>query len=364
MRVAMIGLRGIPSLDGGVEVAVGELAPRIVDLGIDVVVYCRTPYVSDRLKSYNGVQLVNLPTINSKHFEAITHTLLATLHAVFINRIDVIHYHALGNALFSKFPRLFGKKCVVTIHGFDYQREKWAKCAKYVLKLGELQAVRYADSIISVSQKIKRELERRYPRNVDWLPNGIPSMAKGRSVGGRPYVLFLSRLVPEKGAHTLIEAFKSITHDMELLIVGAGTHTSNYVESLKQLGEGDARIKFLGPKYDQEKSNLLHNSALFVLPSTIEGMPIVLLEAMSFGTPCLVSDIQENLDVIQTSFGELGYFFKTGDVTALSDKMQELLEEPLKMNAKSTLAGKVVKDLYNWDRIALQTSKVYYQLFE
>ena len=133
-KVAMIGLRGIPSKDGGVEVAVGELAPRLVSLGLKVVVYCRNPYVQSRPKKYKGVELIYLPTINNKHFEAFIHTMLSTLHALIINKTDIIHYHALGNALFTSIPKMLGKRVVVTIHGFDYEREKWSQLAKKVLK--------------------------------------------------------------------------------------------------------------------------------------------------------------------------------------------------------------------------------------
>jgi glycosyltransferase involved in cell wall biosynthesis len=358
----MIGLRGIPSRDGGVEVAVGELAPRLVSLGIQMVVYCRTPYVKDRLKSYRGVELVNLPTINNKHFEAFIHTLLSTVHALLINRIDIIHYHALGNALFSRVPGLFSKKSVVTMHGFDYEREKWSKFAKMVLRFGEIQAILHADSIISVSQKIKRELAERYGKKAVWIPNGIPKMPPGRTNSNIPYILFLSRLVPEKGTHTLIRAFKNVEFNGLLLIVGGGTHTEKYVESLNSLKKGDPRIRLLGPKYDQEKSDLLHNAILFVLPSTIEGMPIVLLEAMSFGTPVLVSDIQENVDVIQRVSGDIGYYFRADDVDSLTVTLRKLLQDPSKMDSIASKAKYVTKELYNWDRIASQTFEVYQEL--
>jgi glycosyltransferase involved in cell wall biosynthesis len=359
IRVAMIGLRGIPSRDGGVEVAVEELAPRLKKLGVKVTVYCRTPYVSELLQTYKGVELVNLPTINNKHFEAFVHTLFSTFHALFINKIDIVHYHALGNALFTRLPSLFGKKCIVTIHGFDYQREKWSPFAKWVLKLGEKQAVNHANSVISVSKKIKQVLTDRYNRVPVWIPNGIPLMPSGQKKDDVPYILFLSRLVPEKGAHTLIEAFKKIEFSGLLLIAGGGTHTEKYVESLKNIIKSDPRIRLLGPKYDQEKSDLLQNAVLFVLPSTIEGMPIVLLEAMSFDTPVLVSDIQENMDVIKTVDGDIGYYFKSDDVESLANSLKELLNKPNNMESVARDAKKFATRQYNWDQIASDTLDVY-----
>lgn len=361
-RVAMIGLRGIPSRDGGVEVAVEELAPRLKIFGSKIVVYCRTPYISEFLRSYKGVELVNLPTINNKHLEAFIHTLLSTFHALFIKKVDIVHYHALGNALFSRIPSLFGKKCVVTIHGFDYQREKWSPFAKWVLKLGEVEAVNHAHSIIAVSKKIKHELIINYNRDSAWIPNGIPMMPSGQKKDEIPYILFLSRLVPEKGAHILIEAFKKVDFNGLLLIVGGGTHTAKYVESLNSLKKGDPRIRLLGPKYDQEKSNLLKNASLFVLPSTIEGMPIVLLEAMSMGTPCLVSDIRENMDVISTPVGLIAHYFASGNIISLQQKLQSLIDEIHSLSSIGEQAQKAVREQYNWDKIALQTDEVYKQL--
>lgn len=362
MRVAMIGLRGIPSRDGGVEVAVGELAPRLIDSDIQIIVYCRNPYISEKRKHFKGVELVNLPTLNNKNLEAIVHTTLSTIHAIFVAKVDVIHFHALGNALLSRVPQLFGKKSVVTIHGLDYEREKWSCIAKLVLRLGEATAIKYANEVISVSKKIQSYVLAKYGRDINFIPNGIPAMQEGNATKSTPYILFLSRLVPEKGIHTLIDAFSQIDFKGDLLIVGGGTHTDDYVEVIKDSASHDHRIKFLGPKYDQDKSDLLKNAEIFVLPSTIEGMPIVLLEAMSFATPCLVSDIQENIDVVKANEYEIAHIFKAGSAEALAQALRKMIANPQYFKSMGLRAKEEVFKLYNWDSIAEETRKVYASL--
>jgi len=207
-------------------------------------------------------------------------------------------------------------------------------------------------------KKIKRDIYNRYNTQVSYIPNGIPSLERGEQRRSIPYILFLSRLVPEKGIHTLISAFKRINFQGELYIVGSATHTEKYVEKLHKLASDDQRIKFLGSKYGQEKSDLLTNALLFVLPSTIEGMPIVLLEAMSFGTPCLVSDIQENIDVINVNGKKIAYSFESGNETDLSEQLQKLVLDS-NIRVRGANAKSQVGLLYDWDKISSQTREIY-----
>jgi len=278
MKVAMIGLRGIPSRDGGVEVAVGELAPLLVKKGLHITVYCRKNYSSKNLKEYDGVRLIHYPTIKSKHLEAFVHTFISTIDALFRD-FDIIHYHADGNALFCWIPELIGIKTIVTLHGQDWQRQKWDKFSKFVLKLGEYIGVYVSDKTISVSNKIVKYYKN---KKLIYIPNGIPNIhfSSNKQILDdlciNNYILYLGRIVPEKGIHLLIEAYNELNIDEQLVIVGDVTNTSDYLNELKSLADKNEKIIFTGALFESDKQALVENAKLFVMPSMLEGMPIVL----------------------------------------------------------------------------------------
>ncbi len=362
MRIAMIGLRGIPAKSGGVEHVVENLAPLLVKLGAEVTVYCRTPYCKERPKTWKGVRLRYLPTINTKHFEAITHTILCTFDSIF-RRYDIVHYHAMGNSLMSFLPRLFGKKTVVTLHGLDYEREKWGLMASIYLKLCERLITLFPNRVISVSKKIQEHYLKEFGKEIEFIPNGVEvhepneiSSLRRFLLRRDNYVLFLSRLVPEKGVHFLIEAFKKTVTDQKLVIVGDTTHTDRYLEELRELSKGDCRIIFTGPLYGKDKFEAFSNASLFVLPSTIEGMPIVLLEAMSFGLCPLVSDIRENLDVIE---GKYGFSFRSRDVPDLKKQLEKLIISPELRKKTGSSAKAMVMKRYRWEAVSEKTYGLY-----
>lgn len=361
MKIAMIGLRGIPGKSGGVENVVENLAPLLVKLGHEVTVYCRKSYCDERPKSFKGVKLKYLPSINTKFTESITHTFLSTSSTMF-KKYDIVHYHAMGNGLFSAFPRLLGKKTVVTIHGLDWEREKWGCAAKTFLKLSEKGTCLFPNKIISVSSKIKDYYKEKYNKDIEFIPNGVtiqkPEELKNLkrfNLEKENYILFLSRLVPEKEIHTLINSFKKVKTTQKLVIAGDTTHTENYLKHLKELAKGDDRIIFTGPLYGKDKVEAFSNCSFFVLPSTIEGMPIVLLEAMSFAKCPLVSNIKENLDVIKDN----GFSFKVRDEEDLKSKIEFMLNHKAELKKKGEACKEVVKKEYNWDRIAEMHLKVY-----
>ncbi len=361
IKIAMIGLRGIPAKSGGVEVVVENLAPLLVKQGMDVTVYCRSHYRKDRPEQWKGVKLRYIPTINSKATEALVHSFLATLDALF-RRYDVIHYHAMGNGSFSILPRIFGKKTVVTLHGLDYQRDKWGRIAKTYLRLCQFLISFFPNRVISVSRKIKSLYLEKYNRDIHFIPNGVPLIPEkpiGRlkrfKLKKNKYFLFLSRIVPEKGVHYLIDAFHRVNTDMKLVIAGEATHTDEYLERIRKIAGENRNIVFTGPVYGEEKWEAYSNAYAFILPSTIEGMSIVLLEAMSCQLPCLVSDIKENLDVIE----DCGFSFRARDVQNLKDKLEYLIhnrEEAIQTGKK---AYQLVRKNYQWERIGEQYSAIY-----
>jgi len=366
IRIAMIGLRGIPAKSGGVENVVENLAPLLVKLGADVTVYCRNPYCGERPASFKGVKLRYLPTINTKYTEALAHSFLSTFDVLF-RKYDIIHYHAMANGPFAIIPRLTGKKTVVTLHGLDWQREKWGKLAKTYIKLSERMICAFPNKAISVSNKIKDYYKDKYNKEVVFIPNGV-DIIKPRPISNLKkfglkkdnYILFLSRIVPEKEVHTLIQAFKKINNNLKLVIAGDATHTEAYLEKVKKLAGNDKRIIFTGPLYGNDKAEAFSNARFFVLPSTIEGMPIVLLEAMSFGICPLVSNIKENRDVIKNS----GFSFKVRDVNDLESKMEFLIKNPAKAKKQGRLCKVIVKKDYQWENIAKKTLEVYNEVLK
>ncbi|MBN2459687.1 glycosyltransferase family 4 protein [Candidatus Woesearchaeota archaeon] len=361
MRIAMIGLRGIPAKSGGVENVVEHLAPLLVKLGCDVTVYCRNPYCKERPKEFKGVKLRYLPSINIKIGESISHSTFSTGDAIF-RKYDIVHYHAMANGLFSFIPRIIGKKTVVTLHGLDYEREKWGMAAKAWLRMCEWCASKFPDKVISVSEKIMKHFKKTFKKDIYFIPNGVETFTpkpirKLKRFGLKKdnYILFLSRIVPEKEVHTLIQAFKKTNTDLKLIIAGDATHTEAYLKQVKALAKKDKRIIFTGAIYGEEKIEAFSNARFFVLPSTIEGMPIVLLEAMSFGLCPLVSDIEENMDVVK----DFSFSFKVRDANDLKAKLEYIIKNPAITKKKGAVCKQVVKKYYQWETIAKQTLQVY-----
>ncbi len=385
MRIAMTGLRaigqeGVPvdsppggghflDLFSGVEKAVEEIGVRLAAKGHEVTVFCRGRYNPTGMAQYKGIRLVNLPAMYTKHLEAFSHTFLASVRA--LGGFDVVHFHATGPALFSFIPRLGGTATVATVHGLDWQREKWGGAAKVVLKAGAWAAGRFPSRTIVVSRELQQFYAERYGRETVYIPNGISPVSPAplerlRRLGLEKdgYVLFLSRLVPEKGCHLLIQAFRTLQTEARLLMVGGGSYTGAYVESLKELAKGDPRIIFSGALYGQDKAEAFSNARLMVLPSTLEGLPIVLLEAMNYGCPVLCSDIAANQGVVAPPGGAEAYgaVFSSGSSEDLARQLRLLLEEGGRLKERAQRAQRYVAEAFSWDRVAEETERVYLSL--
>ena len=368
-RIAMIGHKFIPSRNGGVEVVVSNLAPQLVKLGYDVTCYNRTnrefaqarkngPLPTD----YQGVHLIWTPSINRRGLEAMSASIIATVKAAF-GPYDLVHFHTEGPSILCWLPRLMGKRVVVTIHGLDHQRHKWGRFASAYIMQGEKSAVRHAHSIIVLSRGVQDYFKEKYQRETVLIPNGIdpskplPADEITRQFGLRPreYILFLGRLVPEKGIHYLIEAYKQLRTDKKLVIVGGTSDTDDYVRQLYAMAEGCPSILFTGFQQGTIAEELYSNAYLYVLPSNLEGMPLTLLEAMNYGCCCVTSDIGECVDVMNGC----GISFPRGQADALRDTLQDLCDHPEKVEACRNLAQEVVRSKYTWHDITLQTQELY-----
>jgi len=357
MKIAVMGTIGIPAIYGGVERHVDELYTRLAARGYQITVFCRSFYTR-RGGYYKGIRLIRLPTIRTKHLENPVHTLLATMAAL-LQDYDLVHYHAMLPALFSAIPRFRGMRSVVTLHGLDWQRERWGPAAKGVLRLGERAAVYFPDATVVVSRTMQRYFRERYHKETRYIPNGvnIPSLRSAewlRPFGIEPgrYILFASKLSPEKGAHFLLDAFKQIDTDYMLVIAGGSRHSNKYVASLKT--SAGRNVLFLGFVWGELLEALFSHAYLFVQPSTIEGLAISILEAMSYGKCVVCSDIPENKEAI----ADCGVTFRNRDTQDLAEKLASLLSNPCHVIGLGIRARERVRREYDWDKVAGATEQL------
>ena len=358
MRIAMIGQKGIPATWGGIERHVEELSTRLVALGHDVVVYTRPNYTDRSLTEHQGVQLRSLPTIGTKHLDAIVHCGLSTL-ASWGGRFDIVHYHAIGPTLTAPLARLRGYHVVATIHGRDWQREKWGLVGRTALRLGEWTATHVPHATISVSETLAEEYARAgHP--VEFIPNGV-SVPEGQDtsildelgLNGEPYILFAGRIVPEKGPHYLIDAWQRLGRPVRLVVAGDTSYSDEYVTRIRR--SADDGVIFPGFVFGEKLAALFRNATLFVLPSDLEGYPIVLLEAMAYGTPPLASDIPPNVEIL----GPGGMFFRAGDVESLAEQLAGCLARASELKEQALAARAAAVEQHDWDLVTARTVTVY-----
>lgn len=368
MRVAMIGQKGIPATIGGIERHVEELSANVASLGIDVSVYVRPWYAKGMKAKYRGVQLVRLPSFRRKHFDAITHTLLSTIHAM-RSDADILHYHGVGPALLSWLPRLFtpSKRVVVTFHCIDRRHEKWGFVGRFALRIGEFAACKFAHETIAVSRTLQHYAENLYRSEVQYIPNGValterPSKAVLKKMGLEPgsYILVVTRFVRHKGVHTILAAWEKIQHDREmrdkrLVLVGGAAFTESYADEISEYAGKLERVHLLGVKQGQELASLYHYAALFVHASLSEGLPIVLLEAMHYGVPVLASDIPEHMELI----AEHGWKFHANVPDSLAREIKKVLKRPEEIQERALHAETWVHKHFRWEDIASDTVNVY-----
>lgn len=366
----MIGQKGIATSAGGVEKHVEEISMRLVKEGHQVTVYYRDTFMKKNMKEYKGIRLIKIKTFKLKSLDAIVYTLKATANALY-NNYEVYHYHALGPASLSFIPKLFQKKVIVTVHGLDWKRDKWGKFGKAYLKFGEFIVGNFSDRVICVSDNIRKYLVCKYKKRDDlntiFIPNGVnieqgigASLIKRYKLRGNDYILFLARLVPEKGAHYLIQSYNQLNIDVKLVIAGGDSFTKKYMKYLRSLSRGNDNIIFTGNVSGQLLNELYTNCLFYVLPSDIEGMPLSLLEALSYGKYCVTSDIDENRSVINCDI--LGTTFIKGNVDSLKNKiLLTLSSDSYKKNSEER--KKYIKERYNWNESTYSTEAVYNSLF-
>jgi glycosyltransferase involved in cell wall biosynthesis len=366
MRIAMIGQRGIPATFGGVEHHVEELGSRLAERGHQVTVYSRANYASERHATYRGMRPRYLPTVPSKHLDAIVHSTLSTADAMLAGA-DIVHYHAVGPGLPAVLPRYLSRaKVVLTVHGLDAERAKWSRSAQRVLRAAQWMSARVPDATIVVSRDLADHYRRRYDRTTWYVPNGVaeprhrPADAIRSRFGlhGRDYVLFVGRLVPEKAPDLLLRAFSAIAGDAKLVIAGGSSFTDDYVRGLRSLAASDRRAILAGYVYGDVLEELYSNAAVFVLPSLLEGLPLTLLEAASYGVPVVASDIPPHVEIVGSD--EPGRrLVAAGDEGGLSRAIADALGSQDAERAGADAFGREVLSTYRWDEVADATEEVY-----
>ena len=374
MKIAMFGHKRVPSREGGIEIVVEELTARMAAQGHQVTCYNRrghhvsgAEFDTCRQKDFQGVKLKSVWTLDKKGLAAMTSSLSAAFLCAF-SKADVVHIHAEGPAFMCWLPKLFRKRVVVTVHGLDWQREKWKNGfgSKYI-HAGEKMAVKLADEIIVLSKNTQDYFRDTYGRETVFIPNGVnkPEIYPAQEITDKfglhkdEYFLFLGRLVPEKGVHYLVDAFLNTKTDKKLVIAGGTSGTDGYIKGLKELAKDDERIIFTGFVQGRTLEELYSNAYVYVLPSDVEGMPLSLLEAMSYGNCCLTSTIPECTEVVE----DKAVAFQKSDITALTEALQKLSDDPALVAGYKATAREFICDKYDWNSVTTKTMELYHENF-
>lgn len=362
MRIAFIGGRGVGSAYSGIERYYEEIGSRLAAKGHCLIAYCRSHY-SPQVNSYRGIKLRRLPTVRSKHLETLLHTLLATLD-VCLRKVDIVQFHALGSSPFAWIPRLFGKRCVVSVRGLDWQRSKWGPFARAYLKFCELTSLYCPNATVVVSKSLRQYFRMRFGRHSRYIPNGVNLLQKRPAsairkwgLGDRNYLLYAGRISPEKRLEGLIRAHQSVASGCRLVIAGGSSYTDQYIKRVQELADG--QVLFTGFVTGEVLEELYSNALAFVLPSQMEGLSVALLEAFAYGVPAIVSDIPENRELVD-EFG--GFLFRVDDEKHLAQVIKHVAADKNRAARIGQTAQERVRASLSWDLIADETEHFYRSL--
>jgi glycosyltransferase involved in cell wall biosynthesis len=365
MKIAMIGIKGLPATWGGMERIVEAMSIELVNRGHDVTVYCRPYYVPDRRTEYQGVKLVYTPTINSKHLDIAVSSFTSIMHCLWRD-YDIVHIHSIPPAIFAGLPRLFGKKTIVQVHGLGWTDVTWGPVVRFLMRAFEYPAAYWSNVLATVSIPAVEYFKQRYGVDVKYITSTTefreprpPDKMKDLGLERNGYFLFVARLTPQKGLPYLLKAFNKVKTDKKLVIAGdvdPGDALEDYVRDLRAMA--DARTVFLGWVYADLLDELYTNAFAFVLPSETEGLSVSLLEAINFGCGVVVSDIPENLDALH----DYGFSFKSGDVDDLARVLQHLADHPELVEAKRAKGRTYVRDRYGIKAVVDSLEETYLEM--
>jgi glycosyltransferase involved in cell wall biosynthesis len=354
MRIAIIGIRGVPANFGGSETAVEEIGTRLVERGHEITVYCRQHNESIRhQKFYRGMRRVILPSINTLNLDLMTHTFLSLIQLI-NERFDVVHFHGVGNALLFPLFKLTGKgaKSLLIVDGPDWKRPKWGRLARLAFRASFPAAVRWSDEIIADNKQVQHLIWEKYQRKTPLVGYGADldrprSDVALKKYGLEPnqYILQVAAIVPDKGVHTLVEAYEKLDTELPLVIVGDTPYMTEYKARVRSTR--DPRIKFLGYIYGKQYRELVANCYLYIHPLLVDGTSPALLQAMAYGCCIIASDLSE----INGSLAETGPRFKAGSSDELRKQMALLLDDPEQAREFGRMARQRIKDYFSWDQV-------------
>jgi glycosyltransferase involved in cell wall biosynthesis len=365
LRIAMLGMRGVPANYGGLETVAEEVGARMAERGHRVTVYCRAHNSTVPDSTYRGMQRVSLPSIPQKHLDTPTHTAVSTMHALF-HRSDVVHVFGVGNAAWLPLARLAGRATVISVDGMDWRRRKWGALPKWLLERSSLFAIRASGACITDSREVARYYQERYGRVPYYIAHGVDTRdVTGKAaletygLNDRGYVLFVGRITPEKGLHHLLDAFAGVESELECVIVGDGSGDAAYWGSLERRAANDPRVRLLGPVYGEAVGELFAHAYVYIQPSEIEGTALSLVEAMGYGNCVLVSNIAENLETV----GDAGVSFDIArPVESLRERLCELIKAPQVVDERRAASLAFARREYDWERVADDHEALYYRV--
>jgi glycosyltransferase involved in cell wall biosynthesis len=371
-KIAVVGIRGIPATYGGIEKHCEMLYPIMVKNGFYITVYARSYYCKGNDTEFQGVKIKKVPVINIKGFESFMHSFLTTVIATFSDA-DIIHFHAQGPAIFSWIPRIFTpwKMICFTCNGIDKDREKWGKVGKFILTLGEIASAKFPHCKIGVSEDLKNYYEKKYKIIMHKVYNGISvcerlelNNCQRFDIEPDKYFMFVGRLVPEKAPETLIKAFKQVETNKKLLIVGGSAGNPEYVKQLKELASDDKRIIFTYYIYGDELKELYSNAFAYISSSRLEGLPLTILEAMSFSLPVILSNIPPHMEIINQGY-DVGTSFEVDNIESCKKSIERILNLPHEQIQEMKISSKkLVKDIFDWEKVGIQTIDIFNNAYE
>ena len=371
LRVAMIGQKGIPATFGGIEHHVEELGSRLAERGVVVTVYCRRSYAQEFPDEYRGMRLVVTPTLASKHLDAIVHSVTSTLHAL-VSGTDVVHYHAPGPGLAAPLVRFASRaKVVLTLHGLDHERAKWSGRAQQVLGVAYWMTGRVPDVVVTVSKALADRYRDDFARPATYIPNGVSTAHFGEPLGrltsefgleaGR-YVLFVGRIVPEKRPDLLLGVARHLPEGMKVVLVGDSSFSDEYLTAIRTAAGSDERLVLPGYLFGTELSSVYENAAAFVQPSDVEGLPLTLLEALSYKIPVVASDIPPHVEVLSACGCHGHRLFPAGDGDALAQELVKALAHGQRSPESVASDAEHLLSPYDWDRSTRDLLSLYREM--
>jgi glycosyltransferase involved in cell wall biosynthesis len=361
LNIAFIGARGVAGTYSGIETYYEELGSRLAARGHTVTAYCRTHF-TPAMDTYRGIRVRRLPALRSKHLETLSHSVLATLDTL-LQDYDIVQYHAIGSAPLALIPRLGGKKTIVSVRGLDWQRGKWGRVARMALKCGEWASARIPHATVVVSRTLETHYRERHNCRVECIPNAVipavpakTSRIRDFGLEKHNFVLYAGRISPEKGVDVLLEAMRPFQGRIKLALAGGSSYSDGYIERVRAMAWDG--VEFLGSVDRETMRELFSNCYAYVLPSVMEGLSISLLEALSYGSCIVTTDIPENVEVV----GPAGLCFAPGDVDGLREILRRILDSPqLAAEYRDRAAARALSQP-DWDDVARLTETFYYRL--